>query len=77
MKKRQKPYLEVPKKPCYPMTRYFRNVTFLKSMIRGWFELEYRKWSKVNKSSIGLISESDKRSGSPEKSFSKASINSV
>jgi hypothetical protein len=49
LKKRQKPLLEVPKAPCYPSLRYFRNISFLKSMIRGWFEVEYRKWSKINK----------------------------
>jgi hypothetical protein len=49
LKKRQKPLLEVPKTPCSPSLRYFRNISFLKSMIRGWFEVEYRKWSKINK----------------------------
>lgn len=51
LKKRQKPLLQVPKKPSPPSLRYFRNISFLKSMLRGWFEVEYRKWSKMNKSS--------------------------
>lgn len=39
LKKHQKKYLEVPKTPSYPITRYFRDIHILKSMARSWFEI--------------------------------------
>jgi hypothetical protein len=43
LKKHQKQELNIPKAPSYPVTRYFRDVSQLKSMTRTWFEIEYRK----------------------------------
>lgn len=48
-KKKQKKYLELPKDPVRPQHRFFRNFDILKSMMRGWFELEYKKYIKKNK----------------------------
>jgi len=42
--------LEIPKKPTRPMHRFYRNLDILKSMIRTWFEIEYKKFiKKLNK----------------------------
>ena len=38
--------LPVPIKPTRPMHRFFRNLDILKSMVRTWFEIEYKKYSK-------------------------------
>jgi hypothetical protein len=35
--------LEIPQKPCFPVTRYFRDLNILQSMVRSWFEIEYRR----------------------------------
>ncbi len=77
LKKRQKTLLEVPKKPCYPSPRYFRDISFLKSMVRAWFELEYRKWSKLNKSPIGSLLTEKKSISQGKSPVGKVSINSV
>ena len=45
---KQKAYLEVSKKPVPPQQRFFRNLDILRSMVRGWFELEYKKTIKKN-----------------------------
>ena len=37
LKKYIKPLLEVPRKPPYPITRYFRDLPILKSMLRSWY----------------------------------------
>lgn len=37
LKKYIKPFLEVPRKPPYPVTRYFRDLAILKSMLRSWY----------------------------------------
>ena len=39
LKKYIKKYLDVPKKPDHPVTRYFRDLAILKSMLRSWFEI--------------------------------------
>ena len=49
LKKRQKEFLDVPKKPTIPQHRFFRDVSTLKNMVRGWFEVEYRRYKKVKK----------------------------
>ena len=46
--KKQRKLLEVPKKPIPPQHRIFRNLDILKSMVRGWFELQYKKILKKN-----------------------------
>lgn len=38
--------LIVSKRPVRPMHRFFRNLDILKSMVRTWFEIEYKKYSK-------------------------------
>lgn len=40
---KKKGYLEIPQKPNPPQHRFFRNLDILKSMLRGWFEIEYKK----------------------------------
>jgi len=50
-------------------------------MVRGWFELEYRKWTKANKAASQPSKEERKKTLSPEKvkkmSVGKASINNI
>lgn len=36
----------VPRRPVKPMHRFFRNSDILKSMVRTWFEIEYKKYLK-------------------------------
>lgn len=43
-----KKYLEIPKRPLKPQQRVFRNLDILKGMLRGWFELEYKKILRRN-----------------------------
>lgn len=44
----KKSLLAVPKQTPKPLHRIFRNTDILKSMVRSWFELEYKKWLKKN-----------------------------
>jgi hypothetical protein len=46
LKKRQRPLLIVPNQPVKPFYRFFRDLDILKSMLRSWFELEYKKMEK-------------------------------
>lgn len=48
LRKNQRELLDVPRTPCCPTHRFFRDLMFLKSMIRGWLELELRKWKRMN-----------------------------
>ena len=38
--------LRVPERPARPMHRFYRNSDILKSMVRTWFEIEYKKYQK-------------------------------
>lgn len=38
--------LTIPKRPIKPMHRFYRNLDILKSMVRTWFEIEYKKFVK-------------------------------
>lgn len=40
--------LNIPPKPAFPIFRFFRDLQFLKSLIRGELEVEYRKYKKKN-----------------------------
>ena len=43
LKKYIKPYVDIPKRPCFPVAHYYRDLYILKGMVRNWFELEYRR----------------------------------
>jgi|JI6StandDraft_1071083.scaffolds.fasta_scaffold12750_11 hypothetical protein len=47
--KQQKPLLDVSNVPRPPYYRYFRDLDILRGTIRGWFEIELRKFDKKNK----------------------------
>lgn len=40
--------MEIPKKPALPIFRFFRDLLFMKSMIRGELEILFRKFKKKN-----------------------------
>ncbi len=44
--------LDIPKKPTRPMHRFYRNLDILKSMVRTWFEIEYKKFTKKSSKKI-------------------------
>lgn len=52
LQKSSKPLLVVPKKPLRPMHRFYRNCDILKSMVRAWFEIEYKKYFKKSNPKI-------------------------
>lgn len=45
---KKRAYLDIPVKPFQPQHRFFRNLDILKSMLRGWFQIEYKKILKKN-----------------------------
>jgi hypothetical protein len=45
-KSKKKKELQVPRKPTRPMHRFYRNSDILKSMVRTWFEIEYKRYIK-------------------------------
>lgn len=53
-KSKSKKELKVPKSPCKPIHRFFRNGDILKSMVRTWFEIEYKKYSRKSQKKIKL-----------------------
>lgn len=63
LKKHQKKELQIPKAPSYPMTRYFRDISQLKSMTRTWFEIEYRKIMKNAQQKKGKSTSKENNNG--------------
>lgn len=37
LKKHQKQYFDIPRAPPKPITKYFRDISILKSMLRSWY----------------------------------------
>lgn len=46
--KKELKLLRVPDVPIRPEIRYYRNLDSLRMAIRGWFEIEYKKFMKLN-----------------------------
>jgi hypothetical protein len=40
---KRKAELDEPNEPPHPVMKVFRNLDILRGMVRGWFELEYKK----------------------------------
>ena len=43
LKKHIKEFVEIPRHPSFPVAHYYRDLYILKTMVRSWFELEYRR----------------------------------